>query len=106
MYKPDKNHFNLYWSKDCVVVTDMISEAPIRTDQPHAVMLEKMLVDMLADKLIDASFGKAEFPDVIEQAQSLYRLDQVRMLKYARRRNRQDELLKYLEGSKAEDVST
>lgn len=106
MYKPDKNHFDLYWSKDCVVVTDMISEAPIRTDQPHAVMLEKMLVDMLADKLIAASFSKAEFPDVIEQAQSRYRLDQVRMLRYARRRNRQDVLLKYLEGSKAEDVST
>lgn len=61
MYKPDKNHFDLYWSKDCVVVTDMISEAPIRTDQPHAVMLEKMLVDMLADKLIAASFSKAQF---------------------------------------------
>ena len=105
MYKPGKNDFNLYWSKDCVIVTDMISEAPIRADKPHAIMLEKMLVDMLADKLIAATFSKAELPDVMEQAQSRYLLDKVRMLRYARRRNRQDVLLKYLEGSKENAAS-
>ncbi len=99
MYKPDKNDINLYWSKDCVIVTDMVSEAPIRPDKPHAVMLEKMLVDMLADKLIASTFSKAEYPDVMEQAQSRYRLDKVRMLRYARRRNQQDVLLRYLERS-------
>lgn len=106
MYKPGKNDFNLYWSKDCVVVTDMISEAPIRADKPHSIMLEKMLVDMLADKLIAAAFSKAELPDVIEQAQSRYLLDKMRMLRYARRRNRQDVLLKYLEWSKVENATS
>ena len=83
----------------------MISEAPIRSDKPHSIMLEKMLVDILADKLISITFSKAELPDIYEQAQSRYRLDKVRMLRYARRRNRQDVLLKYLEGSK-EDVTS
>jgi len=106
MYKPDINDFNLYWSKDCVIVTDMISEAPIRTDKPHSIMLEKMLVDMLADKLIATTFSKAELPDVYEQAQSRYLLDKVRMLRYACRRNRKDVVLKYLEGSKVEDVTS
>ena len=97
-------NFNLYWAKDSVIVTDMISEAPIRGDKPHYIMLEKMLVDMSADKLIAATFSKAELPDVYEQVQSL--LDKVRMLRYARRRNRQDVLLKYLEGSKVEDATS
>ena len=105
MYKPGKNDFNLYWAKDSVVVTDLISEAPIRTSKPNYIMLEKMLVDMSADKLIAATFSKAELPDVYEQAQSRYLLDKVRMLRYARRRNRQDVLLNYLEGSKAEDAT-
>lgn len=105
MYKPSKNDFNLYWVKDSVVVTDLISEAPIRTSKPNYIMLEKMLVDMSADKLIAATFSKAELPDVYEQAQSRYLLDKVRMLRYARRRNRQDEILKYLEGSNAEDAT-
>ncbi len=51
MYKPSKNDFNLYWAKDNVIVTDMISETPIRTNKPNYIMLEKMLVDMSADKL-------------------------------------------------------
>ena len=106
MYKPSKKDFNLYWSKGCVIVTDMISEAPLRADNPHSIMLEKMLVDMSADKLIASTFSKAEFPDIMEQAQSRYRLDKARMLRYARRRNRQDILLKYLEGSKEEDAAS
>ena len=106
MYKPSKKDFNLYWAKDSVIVTDMISEAPIRMNKPHYIMLEKMLVDMSADKLIATTFSKAELPDVYEQAQSRYLLDKVRMLRYARRRNRQDVLLKYLEGSKVEDATS
>lgn len=106
MYKPTGRDFNLYWSRDCVVITDMISEAPIRTDKPHSIMLEKMLVDMLADKLIRGTFSKAEIPDIIKWAQSRYLVDNVRMLRYARRRNRKDVLLRHLEGSKSEDVSS
>lgn len=106
MYKPEKKDFNLYWSKDCVIITDLISEAPIRIDSPHSIMLEKMLVDMSADKLIAATFSKAELPDVCEQAQSKYLLDKVRMLRYARRRNRREMLLEYLEGSKVDDATS
>ena len=79
---------------------------PVYSDTPHTIMLEKMLVDMSADKLIAATFSKAELPDVYERAQSRYLLDKVRMLRYARRRNRQEVLLKYLEGSKVEDATS
>lgn len=106
MYKPGKNDFNLYRSKDCVIVTDMITEAPVRADKPHYIMLEKMLVDVSANKLIASTFSRAELPDVYEQAQSRYLLDKVRMMRYARRRNRQDVLLKYLEGSKVESATS
>lgn len=60
-------------------------------------MLEKMLVDMVADKLIASTFSKAEFPSVWEQVQSRYIIDKVRMLRYARRRNRKEVILGYLE---------
>ena len=89
MYKPGENDFDLYWSRDEIVVTDIISEAPLRIDEPHKIMLEKKLVDMIADKLISTTYNKAEFPDVIEQVQSRYYLDKVRLLRYARRRNRE-----------------
>jgi hypothetical protein len=69
-------------------------------------MLEKMLVDMIADKLISVTYSKAELPDVLEQAQSRYYLDRIRLFRYARRRNREKELKQYLERSNMENAST
>lgn len=106
MYKPDKKNYDLYWSRDSIIIMDMISEAPLRLDKPHSIMLEKMLVDMSADKLIASTFSKAEFPDIMEQAQSRYLLDKVRMLRYARRRNRKDILVKYLEGGETDNATS
>jgi len=106
MYKPGINDFDLYWSRDGIVVTDLISEAPLRTDEPHTIMLEKMLVDMIADKLISVTYSKAELPDVLEQAQSRYYLDRIRLFRYARRRNREKELKQYLERSNMKNAST
>lgn len=106
MYKPSKKDFNLYWSSGCIVITDLTSEAPISKERPHSIMLEKMLVDMSAEKLIGSTFSQAELHDVIEQAQSKYFVDKVRLMRYAHRRNRQDVLLKYLEGSKIDDVDS
>ena len=76
----------------------MISEAPLRIAAPHVITLEKMLVDVYADKLISASYSKAEYPDIIEQAESRFILDKKRMLRYARRRNKYQEISSYLEG--------
>ena len=98
MYKPDKKDFGLYWTKDGVVVTDMVSEAPMRSKEPYEITLEKMLVDMCADKLISTTFSKSELPEVFKQASSRYTLDQTKMLRYARRRNKEREIAKYLGG--------
>ncbi len=98
LYKPRQEDMTLYWSKGSIIVTDMVSEAPLRAADPHVITLEKILVDMLADKLILASYSKAEYPDVIEQAESRFLLDKKRMLRYAKRRNRYKEICNYLEG--------
>ena len=98
LYKPRQDDMTLYWSKGCIIVTDMVSEAPLRAVEPHVITLEKMLVDMLADKLILASYSKAEYTDVIEQVESRFLLDKKRMLRYAKRRNRYKEICNYLEG--------
>lgn len=106
MYKPSKKDFNLYWSKDCVVIIDLISEAPLKRENPHSIMIEKMIVDMLADKLITSTFSKDEFSNICEQVQSNYFIDRVRMLRYARRRNKQKEIMKYFEGSVEDNIIT
>ncbi len=96
LYKPTKKDFDLYWSKDCVVITDLVSEAPFSKGKSREITLEKMLVDLLADKLIASTFSKAEYGDILEQAQGKYHLDEARLLRYASRRNRKREMMKYL----------
>lgn len=89
MYKPQLKDFNLYWSKDSIVITDLISESPIRSENSHSILLEKMLVDIVSDKLIESTFSKAEIPEVAEQMRKKYQFDDSRMMRYARRRNRE-----------------
>lgn len=105
LYKPDRRDMDLYWARDCIIITDMISEAPIRKDNPHMITLEKMLVDIYADKLISSTFTKAEYPEIIRQAESRYLLDKTRMLRYAGRRNRQKEIAKHFAGGTVNAVS-
>lgn len=100
LYRPSGKDFSLYWVKNCIVVSGLISEAPILDDAPHSISLEKLLVDMYTDKLISTTFSKAEFPDVLQLALSQYQVDKAKMLRYARRRNRGKELALLLERGK------
>ena len=97
MLKPAKKDFDLYWSKDTIVVTDLVSEAPMHASDPHKITMEKMLVDIYCDKLIKGTFSRAEYPSIVEQAFDKYRVDRTRMLRYARRRNREMEIAHVLD---------
>jgi len=97
IYKPSVKEFELYCVKDSIVVIDLISEAPIRRDNPYAITLEKMLVDMHCDRIIQLTYSNAEYPDVVEDAKNNYQLDKRKMLRYARRRNKGKEIESYLE---------
>ena len=96
MYLPSKRDYSLYWANGSIIVTNLISEAPMRSDDPHRITLEKMLVDMCSDKLISSSYSMSELPDVFKTAQNDYCLDRVRLYRYARRRNKEDKIKQLL----------
>ena len=68
LYKPSKKDFDLYWGADCIVITDMRSEAPLSVRAPHSITIEKMRVDIYCDRLIRETYSKAEYPSVMEHA--------------------------------------
>ena len=74
----------------------MVSEAPIASSNPHVITIEKMLVDMYCDKLIQSTYSKAEFPTVLEQVIKTYKVEKPKMLRYAGRRNKAAEIRKIL----------
>ena len=97
LYKPNKDDYALYWKKDCIVVTDLISEAPLSASALHEICLEKMLVDMYCDKLISSAYSKSEYPETLKQAMETYHIEPAKMMRYARRRGREDEMKKILQ---------
>lgn len=99
LYNPNRKEFRLYWDSNCIVVTNLISEAPLRSMDSYRITLEKMLVDMVADKMIASTFSTDELEDVFGHAYKTYKLDKARMLRYARRRHREDKVRYYLEGT-------
>ena len=92
MLKPSKKDFDLYWANGTVVIEDLVSEAPLKTADPHLITMEKLLVDIYYDKLIRGTFSRAEYSSIVEQVFDKYQVDRTRMLRYARRRNKEKEI--------------
>lgn len=103
MYNPTKKDKDLYWSSNCVIVEDMISETPISKEKPHAIILEKMIVDLYCDKHIKETYSKAEYIDILKQVITTYRFDKTKMFRYARRRGKEMELKNIIEHLEGED---
>ena len=94
LYKPNEKEIAMYSGDITVSVIPLISEAPI--DACHA-KLEKMLVDLFANKLLDRIISTSEFPGIYEEAFSKYNINYNMMLRYAKRRSKADEIRSFIE---------
>lgn len=54
-------------------------------------------MDMFCDKLISTTYNKAEFPEVIQKTMANWLIEKPKMLRYARRRGKEEEFRKILE---------
>lgn len=96
LYKPNKEAYKYYWSEDCVIVTDRISEAPQNREKPHDITLEKLIVDVLTDVTIRYLLSENEGVSVIENILKQYCIDEKKMMRYARRRNAEQRIKEFI----------
>lgn len=91
---PDDNFFDRYISTldKVVIVKNLNSEAPIiKTNELTIPSLEKILVDILIDvNLFAAQQGELNF--IFKSAFDKYAINELKMKRYAARRNREEEL--------------
>lgn len=90
---PKEADFLTYAVHDCIIVQNLITEAPKDSANPHTVVIEKFLVDMLADKKVSLFVEPAAFPAIWEEAFSSYIIDESRLLRYAQRRHAKEKVL-------------
>lgn len=97
LYKPDQEMMDRYWCEGCIVIVDKTSETPKDKDNPHSIMLEKLLVDIFAEPVIRGLFGASEYPLIMQTAMERYLIDKKKMIRYARRRSATEKIAKYME---------
>ena len=100
---PDEEIFTRYIQNldDVVIVKNMVSEAPLMEAQKIVIpSLEKLLVDMLADtNLFSAQQNETEF--IMKTAMEKFAINELKMKRYALRRNRENEVEKLINISSA-----
>lgn len=97
LYRPDSRELDRYWSNGCIVVQNLISQAPLSAETPHEITAEKMLVDILAEKSIAMTFSPAELPAVFRNIARAYQVDWNRVLRYAGRRGKAEAVRQFME---------
>ena len=83
-------------TEEIMIVRPLINEAPINeVDGTHVPTLEKMLVDAAGDKEMAFAQG-SELYTIYENAFGSHTVNKSRLLRYASRRNRKEQILKIL----------
>ncbi|MBP3870645.1 MAG: hypothetical protein J6E46_06690 [Faecalicoccus sp.] len=85
LYKPSKKEFEKYWVKNCIVVLDLISQCPVSKLTPHEVLIEKLMVDMVAEKSISLTFSPSEISSVYKNIKRSFHVDIRKLNRYASR---------------------
>jgi len=81
--------------KNAVIVKSLVSEAPLQdADASTLPTIEKILVDLVADSEIFFFLQGHELLNIFESALGKYTVNTDRLLRYAKRRNKKDELQK------------
>lgn len=84
-------------NKDSIIVKPLITEAPIQNIKGiDTITLEKMLVDIFCDNVIFSAQQGAEMRTIFKEAFSKYTIIESRMLRYADRRRKKENIKIYI----------
>lgn len=96
LLKPDQNQILRYGTNDSIIIDRLIGEAPKGITEQYGLAIEKLVVDLFANKRLREMLSLGDYPSALENIFAMYEADQVKMFRYARRRNKEKELLEFL----------
>ena len=101
--QPNKHIIDTYISenKNSIIVRQTISRSPFNTVAGLRIpSIEKMLIDLFADKDMFFAFQGQELKNIYYNSISRYQINYSKMFTYAKRRNRYHQLISFLNESK------
>jgi len=97
LLKPDQNQIIRYGCNDSIIIDRLISESPKGKNEPYNLAIEKLIVDLFANKKLKEMISLGDYPAALDRIYATYEVDQVKMFRYARRRNKERELREFLQ---------
>jgi len=90
LLRPKLHDIEKYGTDDGIIIDRLVTESPKGGGQRYQVPLEKLIVDLFANKKL--SMSKADYSQALEKMFNKYQIDQVSLFRYARRRSKDKEL--------------
>ena len=95
LLRPTAQEVLNYGVDDGIIIDRLVTEAPKGVGERYQVPLEKLIVDLFANKHL--MLPKGDYPSAIEEMFARYQIDQKAMFRYARRRNKAKTLSLFLQ---------
>ena len=96
LISPTKELFNQYWCDNMIVLNKRVTETPKGLGESWHSRIEKVLVDLITEPLIQDSINKSEYDNIFEDVFSRYIVDESCLFRYARRRGADKELKDFI----------
>lgn len=96
LLRPSSKEIQYYSQPDGIIIERMVTESPKIKNAPHETPLEKLIVELFANKNLRSMISQGDYKFILETMFEKYRIDQVKMLRYARRRSKKNELIEFI----------
>lgn len=96
LLRPNEKELYRYGGTNTIIVDRLISEAPKGHPDNHNTPLEKIVVDLFANKSLRSMVYLGEYAKALSEMFDKYYIDQVKLFRYASRRSKKEEIYRFL----------
>jgi hypothetical protein len=86
IFEPSIEEYQRYSNNNSIIIERLSSRYPKNKKQPHGLSLEKITVDLLANRLIKAFINEDDYTSIIENIFTKYQINETKLFSYARTR--------------------
>lgn len=97
LFNPSEKEFDAYWHSESIIILNLVSEYPKNNNSIYGLSLEKLLVDLVAEKCFSYLYSKNEIKNIYANANKTYMINWASLLRYASRRGKSEEIKKIME---------
>ncbi len=96
LINPTPQIYHQYWYDGMIVVGRLITEAPVGQQEKWNTRIEKLLVDVVTNPILESSISETELPNIYEEAFAKYAIDESCMFRYAKRRGADKKIREFI----------